>query len=140
MLILGYSAWPAIFCGAFPVNVTTAGSLATAAGIAVGNTLEGLVIAVLAKGFARGAKAFDRSEDTVTFTLVAMIGTVVSPTIGVGSLLLGGYANWENVGFVWLTWWLGDMAGALIVTPLLVLWSVDSRVHWSRLKVLKPPC
>jgi hypothetical protein len=32
--------WPAVFLGAFVVNATTAGSLATSAGIAVGNTLE----------------------------------------------------------------------------------------------------
>ena len=35
--------WPAIFIGAFAANATTAGTLATSALIALGNTLEGLV-------------------------------------------------------------------------------------------------
>src|SRR6266704_5971592 len=43
LLLLGLRAWPAIFLGAFIVNVTTAGSLATSLGIAAGNTLEGVV-------------------------------------------------------------------------------------------------
>jgi len=40
----------AIFAGAFFYNVTTAGSVATSFGIATGNTLEGLVGAVLVPG------------------------------------------------------------------------------------------
>src|SRR3954462_11666529 len=41
-LLIGSWIWPAIFLGAFVVNVTTAGSMATSFGIAAGNTLEGL--------------------------------------------------------------------------------------------------
>jgi integral membrane sensor domain MASE1 len=43
LLLLGYRAWPAIFVGAFLVNVTTAGNVATSFAIATGNTLEALV-------------------------------------------------------------------------------------------------
>src|SRR5260221_5572867 len=42
-LLLGYRVWPAIFIGAFIVNITTAGSVASSIGIALGNTLEGLI-------------------------------------------------------------------------------------------------
>src|SRR5690348_8451141 len=38
-LLFGYGVWPAIFVGAFLVNVTTAGSVGTSLGIATGNTL-----------------------------------------------------------------------------------------------------
>ena len=48
-LILGYRAWPAILAGAFLVNSTTAGTLATSLGIAVGNTLEGVAACYLVK-------------------------------------------------------------------------------------------
>src|SRR5262245_30443277 len=43
LLLLGYRAWPAIFIGAFLVNVTTAGNVATSVAIATGNTLEGFL-------------------------------------------------------------------------------------------------
>src|SRR2546425_12636679 len=42
-VLLGYDVWPAVLVGAFLVNVTTAGSVATSLGLAVGNTLEGVV-------------------------------------------------------------------------------------------------
>src|ERR1700688_150590 len=51
-LILGYRAWPAILAGAFLVNFSTAGTLATSLGIAVGNTLEGVAGCYLINRFA----------------------------------------------------------------------------------------
>src|SRR4029078_4670415 len=47
MLLLGYRAWPAIFVGAFIVNLTTAGDIATSVAIATGNTFEALARAWL---------------------------------------------------------------------------------------------
>src|SRR5207253_3607570 len=31
----------------------------------------------------------------------------------------------------WLTWWLGDAAGALIVAPVLLLWGQNPHVRWT---------
>src|SRR5580693_3564764 len=66
-LILGYRVWPGIFLGAFLVNITTAGSIATSIGIATGNTFEGIVGAYLVTRFASGRKSFDRARDTFKF-------------------------------------------------------------------------
>src|SRR5215475_15014053 len=51
LLLLGLDVWPAVFAGAFVVNVTTAGTLATSAGIALGNTLEAVAGAWLVNRF-----------------------------------------------------------------------------------------
>src|SRR5215469_3598261 len=67
LLILGYRVWPGILLGAFLVNLTTAGSVATSVGIAVGNTLEGLVGAYLVNRYAGGRRAFDRAHDVLKF-------------------------------------------------------------------------
>ena len=40
ILVLGYRVWPGIFIGAFLVNVTNAGDIATSLAIATGNMLE----------------------------------------------------------------------------------------------------
>jgi signal transduction histidine kinase/ActR/RegA family two-component response regulator len=123
-LLFGARIWPAIFIGAFFVNVTTAGSVATSLGIAVGNTLEAAVGAWLVRRFAQGARAFERAPDIFRFALLAgMVSTAVSATIGVTTLALGGYAPWAAFGSIWLTWWMGDAAGDILVTPVLVLWS-----------------
>ena len=131
-LLLGYRVWPGIFLGAFLVNLTTAGSVATTIGIATGNTLEGLVGAHLVNRFAHGAHAFDHPLDVFKFAaLAAIASTTVSPFFGVTSLALGGYADWADYGRIWLTWWLGDAGGALIVAPVLLLWGLDTSVRWT---------
>lgn len=130
-LLLGYDIWPAILIGAFLANLTTQGSVATSIGIGVGNTLEGLVGAYLVSRFSSGRLFFDRARSVFTFAaLAAIASTTVSATIGVTSLAFGGFASWATYGPVWLTWWLGDAAGNLIVAPLLVLWITRPRLQW----------
>src|SRR6266581_166363 len=67
MLLFGYRVWPAIFIGAFLVNVTTAGNVATSFAIAIGNTLEALAGAWLVNRFAGGKNVFDRPQRVFKF-------------------------------------------------------------------------
>jgi signal transduction histidine kinase/integral membrane sensor domain MASE1/ActR/RegA family two-component response regulator len=139
LLLFGTRVWPAIFVGAFVVNITTAGSVLTSLGIAGGNTLEALLGAYLVRRFARGAAVFDRAQDIFKLAAMAAIGsTAVSATIGVASLVLTGYAASRDAGWIWLTWWLGDASGILLLTPLIVLWgrpSVDRPPRERRVEV-----
>ena len=131
-LRLGLGVWPAIFVAAFLVNLTTAGSVTTSLGIALGNTLEAAAGSALVTRFAGGSPAFDRAADVFKFTgLAALASTTVSATCGAATLALTGYADWANYGAIWSTWWLGDAAGALIVAPPLLLWSAGRPVRWS---------
>ena len=137
-LLLGYWVWPAIFLGAFAVNATTAGSIASSLGIATGNTLEGLVGAFLVNHFANGRRFFGQQGDTLKFVLLAaLLSTTVSATFGVTSLSLGGYADWEKYSAIWMTWWLGDAVGALIVTPAIILWASEPALNWGRSRLLE---
>src|SRR5881409_3990764 len=132
LLLLGYRAWPAIFIGAFLVNVTTAGNVATAFAIATGNTLEALVGAWLVNRFAGGTNVFDRLQGVFKFAIAATISSTISPAFGVTSLGVAGFADWANYGAIWLTWWLGDVTGDLVFTPLVLLWSVASKRRWNK--------
>ena len=132
-LVLGSRVWPAIFISAFLVNVTTAGSVTTSLCIAAGNTLEGVLGAYLVEQYARGRNAFERARDVFRFAVLAAgMSTAVSATCGVTSLALGGFAPWATYGSIWLTWWLGDAAGDLVVAPCAILWSVNPRGRWRR--------
>src|SRR5882724_1974661 len=83
MLVLGYRTWPAIFIGAFLVNATTAGDIATSLCIATGNTLEAICGVWLITRFAGGIRAFDRPEGVFMFALAAMASAAISPAFGV---------------------------------------------------------
>jgi len=123
VLLLGRWVWPAVFVGAFLVNVTTAGSAASSLGIAAGNTLEALLAGYLVGRFASGPAAFERARDIFVFAgLAGFVSTAASASIGVASLVAGGFASLAEAPRIWWTWWLGDLAGALIVTPAIILW------------------
>ena len=122
MLLRGYRVWPAILVGAFFANLTTAGSIATSLAIGVGNTTEGLLGAYLINRLSDGKATFETPAGVARFAFVSFLPTAVCATIGVISLALGGLADTATLGSVWLTWWLGDLAGALLVTPVIVLW------------------
>ena len=131
LLVLGSRAWPAIFVGAFFVNTTTAGNVGTSLAIASGNTLEALCAAWLLNRYAGGTRVFDRAQDVFKFALIGAGSTAISPSIGVTSLALGGFADWGNYGRVWVTWWLGDLTGYLVIAPLVLLWWIGPRREWN---------
>jgi signal transduction histidine kinase len=140
VLLLGPRVWPAIFAGAFLVNASTAGSIATSLGIAAGNTLEAVAGGWLVTRFARGADAFERPQDVFKFALLAAVASsALSATVGVTVLGAGGFAAWSDYGRLWSTWWLGDAAGALLVTPALVAWLRPARsaTRWTRARGLE---
>src|SRR5437667_1526438 len=132
LLVLGYRVWPAIFVGAFLVNVTTAGNVATSLAVASGNTLEAVCGAWLVNRFAGGTTVFDRPQGVFKFALAAAVSSIISPAFGVTSLALAGFADWTNYGAIWLTWWLGDTTGDLLIAPLIILWSIASKRRWNR--------
>jgi signal transduction histidine kinase/integral membrane sensor domain MASE1 len=132
-VMLGYRIWPAILLGAFLVNVTTSGAIATSIAIAVGNTLEGVIGGYLVNRFSHGRHVFERARDLFSYVLLAcIVSTTVSATVGVTSLTLSDLAAWADYGSIWLTWWLGDAVGALMVAPVLVLWAMNPHVRWNR--------
>ncbi len=129
ILIFGYRMSAGVFAGAFLVNVLTDISGLVAAGIAVGNTLEALAGAYLLR-IARFRPTIERRRDVFAFIiLAATLATMLSASIGVLALMLGGEVAGSALAGAWLTWWLGDMMGVLVVAPLLLLGFNQSHLH-----------
>ena len=123
-LLWGNRVWPSIALGAFFANATTFGSLTTSVAIAVGNTLEGLVTAWLLERWSSRTEPFETPGRVAIFAALTLApGTMISATAGVGSLALAGHADVAASASIWLTWWLGDVGGQLLVTPVVVLWA-----------------
>jgi diguanylate cyclase (GGDEF)-like protein len=130
-LLLGYRVWPGVLMGAFFVNLTTAGTVLTSLGIATGNTAEGVIAAYLVVKFANGRNAFNRTADTFKFAAACLTAPVAAATIGVSALSFGGFAPWPEFRSIWLTWWLGDAVGAMLVGALIILWTADMALRWT---------
>src|SRR5262249_50998827 len=123
VLLWGPRIAPAIFVGAFLINQLTAGSALTSLAIACGNTLEALIAGYLVRNWADGEQVFDTPIGVTKFALISLGATMVSATLGVSSLTLAGHAEFSSFISILLTWWLGDLAGALVVAPVVVLWA-----------------
>jgi two-component sensor histidine kinase/integral membrane sensor domain MASE1 len=128
VLLYGYRMAPAIFLGAFLANATNVGTIGTSLAIAAGNTLECVLAAFLTIKWSDGVKTFEAPAAIAKFTIIAFVATTVSATIGVASLTAAGFAAVAEFRAIWTTWWLGDLAGALLFTPFFVSWS-RSRTH-----------
>jgi diguanylate cyclase (GGDEF)-like protein len=138
LLVFGWRLWPAIFAGAFLVHFTTAGTTLTSLGIATGSTLEAVAGYYLVVRFAEGQNAFQSSQNIFKFVLLGgMVSTAISASIGTATLVLGGLAEWSRLQSVWITWWLGDGVGSVIVTPFLLLWIENPRFDWTRKQVVE---
>jgi signal transduction histidine kinase/CheY-like chemotaxis protein len=137
VMFRGYRIWPAIFLGAWVANATTAGSIYTSSAIALGNTLECLIGGYLISRWSGGLRTFDTPAGVAGFALIALAATPLSATVGVGSLALAGYADTAPVVSTWVTWWLGDLAGALVITPVIVLWAKSGLRQNSRSEFLE---
>ena len=123
LLIFGRRLWPAVFLGALAANLWTEVSIPVAAGIATGNTLEAIVAFHLLTFRSQFDGSFSSIRNVLKFVLCAVVvSPVVSATIGNVSLCIGSEALWGDFGRLWLTWWLGDGFGALIVAPFLLAW------------------
>lgn len=130
MILGGYRMWPAVTAGAFLVNLTTTGAIVPSLAISVGNTLEAVVGAYLVHTLVGGRNVFRSPQRIFRFTSLIGVAASISATTGVLSLCLAGLGDWSDFQAIWTTWWLGDLTGALLVTPLIVLWVKMPRLRW----------
>lgn len=133
--------WPGIFAGAFAADLWAlyAGGIPLheafpiSLGVAAGSTLESLAAAFLVMWATGGRYPFDRARDVVLFIVLAGgASPLLGAGVGVTSLALGGAISWNLYDYLWGTWWVGDLVGVLIVTPLLMVWLRGDGTSWTR--------
>jgi len=133
VLLGGIRIWPAVFIAAFAANITTAGTLPASLLIAGGNTLAALVGAYLIGRLSGGVETFASPARVARFVLVcAGPASLTSASIGVVTLCQAGLADWDRFIPIWVTWWLGDAVGALVVAPAIILWARAGRAALRR--------
>jgi PAS domain S-box-containing protein len=131
VLLCGLRVWPAIFVAAFTATLTTdiadatpAGSVLVSSGIAAGYTLEAVVGGYLTAAWSGGPKTFDTPVGVAKFALIGLVpSTMVGAVVSTGTLGVAGYVEWGDFVSSCFAWWLGDVAGALVITPVIVLWA-----------------
>ncbi len=117
-----------ILLGAFAANLSTflatgaagwGAAVMASAVIAVGNLGEARVAAAVCRRFVAGSP-FDAPQGIYVFVAAALAGALVSASCGVATLVSLNIVPVRLSPTVWATWWLGDVTGLLVVTPLLL--------------------
>ena len=80
---------------------------------------------------------FESGEDVVRFVAIAASSAIVGATIGVASIALHDPVTLAEFAQNWWTWWAGDTAGIILVTPLILSWSVREPHVWTRRKKIE---
>jgi len=142
VLIAGYRIAPGIFIGAFIANILTLKgiglslpvSILTAFITAFGNTIEAVAGAFLIRRFNGDNYSFDNKKNILNFIVFgALLNTTISATIGVTGLCAA-TGNWTLYGFIWLTWWLGDATGSMLIAPLILSMPDWKVINWRNRK------
>ncbi|HUK35799.1 MAG TPA: MASE1 domain-containing protein [Vicinamibacterales bacterium] len=132
LVLVDFDLWPGVLLGAFLANLAAHQPPAVAMAVAAGNTLEAMTGAWLLGRFVGTpmSQSWQRSMLAVV-VFGALASTMISATIGVISLCVGGLQPWSSFWSMWRTWWLGNAAGDLIVAPALLAFSARPRdVAW----------
>lgn len=133
LLILGSSVWPGISLGVLIGSLITGAQFNVALGITIGNTLEALCGAYLLKRLFRFQNPIDRIQDVVGLALCSILSASIGATIGTVTLMITGRGDWQGFWGLWSTWWIGDLLGALVIAPVLLVWvSLPSIRHRKR--------
>jgi PAS domain S-box-containing protein len=138
LLLVGLRVWPGIWAGSFLVNLWFYAGLpgpiawlphvGASVAIATGSTLQALILLRLLGRYVNVAHLLDSVAMPVRFTAVAGVACLVAPTIGLVTLTGFGLLPREHLTTAWLTWWLGDLSGIVLLVPVLVSWR-RSRAH-----------
>jgi len=96
--------------------------LATVVAQTVGNTVAVVVAGLLLRRLIGSRSALDHVRDVVALVVVSGVAAGISACFGPTSLWLGDVLSSGEIGEVFRTWFLGDMAGALVVLPLILTW------------------
>lgn len=132
LLLFGSDLWPGIFLGAFVVNFLTGAGIILALCLAIGNTLEAVVGAYVLKRFIVFNPKIERLKDALGIIIIAALGsTLISASIGTLSLFLGGKVSLATFPITWLSWWVGDMLGDLVIAPVILIWAKLPRHKFS---------
>lgn len=135
ILLNGSLMLPAIFIAAasfhfyafFALSSSPLQAIAATLISALGSTLQAWTTAWLLQRWIRNLQ-ITTVPDALRFILCTAIGCTIAASIGTGALISQSKIMGEDaISLTWLTWWVGDLSGMLVVAPIALVVR-----HWHR--------
>jgi signal transduction histidine kinase len=138
LYFFGLRLWPAIVVGdLLPGVADYSQPLGTVFGQTLGNTVAVVVGAALLRRLTHGRAGLERVVDVLALVACALAAAGVSALFGPPALYLGDVIDRQQLADSMRQWFLSDVSGALVVTPILLAWAGSRVVRPSRLFLLE---
>jgi diguanylate cyclase (GGDEF)-like protein len=151
LLFYGRRLWPGILIGSVLISLKTSFDPATTASIlqtvflaisvGFGSTMQALLGHYLVRSTVKLKSGLLHGREVVYFlTLGGPISCLLGASWGVTTLWLMGFVSSSEYGFSWLTWWIGDTTGVLLMVPLIFAFCGRPKELWvqRRIRVALP--
>jgi integral membrane sensor domain MASE1/nitrogen-specific signal transduction histidine kinase len=130
ILLFGYGMCPGILLGNLCYNFShlfthehfLIPSFLTSLTVSSGSLLEAIIGGYVMRRFA-GPYLFSTVKDVFIFLIPASaVGCFAAATIGTAALAVFGKLDWSTTVNLWTAFFIGDLMGVYILTPLIVIW------------------
>ena len=119
----GLRWWPGVLLGDLLSREFTLLPLETALAETAGNMARALLAVVILQRLVGRRAAMDRLEHVGAVFAAVAVGEAVSATVAMLALRAGDVIETSEMGVFWRSWWLGGLAGGLVVVPLAMAWA-----------------
>jgi len=126
----GLRWWPGILLGDLLSREFTQLPLGTALAETAGNFARALLAVLILQRLVGRRAAMDRLEHVGAVFAAVAIGEAVSATVAMLALRAGEIIDVSKMGVFWRSWWLGGVAGGLVVVPLALAWAHPRVSAW----------
>jgi len=97
---------------------------------AAGAITTAVVAAVILQRLIGSRASVDRLRHVGAVLVAVGVGSAISATIAMFALRISDLIETSEMVVFWRTWWLGTLAGGLVVLPLAMAWAVGWTVGW----------
>jgi PAS domain S-box-containing protein len=138
ILLRGYRIWPAILVGSLFPFLMGGRSLLEAGTVGIATLLAAFAGTWLISRGSNGHQTFGTPSGIAKFAIISFAPTtIISSTIAVAGFILAEKLTFSDSVVTWLTWWLADAAGLIVIAPVVVLWAMMPLRRLSKWKLLE---
>jgi PAS domain S-box-containing protein len=125
VLLGGYRIWPAILAGSVFPYLMAGRSLLESGSLGIGTLIAAFAGTWLIRRWSNGQQTFGTPSNVAKFAIISFAPTTMigSTIVLAGFILANDLSFYDSVG-TWLTWWLADAAGTLVIAPVVLLWAM----------------
>src|SRR5258706_748324 len=138
VLLRGYRIWPAILVGSLSPYLMAGRSLLELGCVGISTLLAAFAGTWLISRWSNGHQTFGTPSHIAKFAIICFAPTtLISSTMALAGFILANTPGFSDSVVTWLTWWLADAAGTLVIAPVVVLWAMMPLRSFSKWNLLE---